>query len=205
MIITKIKRKSNRRYKLFVDDNEFGEFDIEVISLLGAKQGLECDEVFLENLQTEEDRRRAKERALYLLEYRDHSKKELIDKLCRSYSKEISQEIADKMEQLGFLDDAKYAKKLAKRQLLQKKLGKPRAVYELCLKGIPKELAQEAVENIETDPIEQIYELFAKKYPDAIEDIKVEKRAVAAAARRGYGYSDIRVALKLLKEENNNY
>ena len=61
------------------------------------------------------------------------------------------------------------------------------------------------MENIETDPIEQIYELCAKKYPDAIEDIKVEKRAVAAAARRGYGYSDIRVALKRLKEENNGY
>ena len=205
MIITEIKRKSNRRYKLFVDDNEFGEFDIEVIALSGAKQGLECDEVFLEKLQTEEERRRAKERALYLLEYRDHSKKELIDKLCRSYSKEISQEIADKMEQLGFLDDAKYAKNLAKRQLLQKKLGKPRAVYELCLKGIPKELAQEAVENIETDPIEQICELFSKKYPDAVEAINVEKRAVAAAARRGYGYRDIRTALKRLKEENNNY
>lgn len=205
MIITEIKRKSNRRYKLFVDDNEFGEFDIEIISLSGAKQGVECDEVFLEKLQTEEERRRAKERALYLLEYRDHSKKELINKLCRSYSKEIARETADKMEHLGFLDDAKYAKKLAKRQLLQKKLGKPRAVYELCLKGIPKELAQEAVENIETDPIEQIYELFAKKYPDAIEDIKVEKRAVAAAARRGYGYSDIRTALNRLKEENNVY
>ena len=76
------------------------------------KEGLPVTEEQLEEIRYEADYRKARERALYLLEYRDHSRKELIDKLLRSVNNpSIAEEIADKMEEYGFLDDERYAKK----------------------------------------------------------------------------------------------
>lgn len=200
MTITQIIKKKGRRYQIYLDGEPLGEFDYDTLVLCGVQVGLSCNEGFIANLQETEERRRAKERALYLLEYRDHSREELIQKLTRSVSRQVAEDTADLMEELGFLDDTRYAQKLAKQLLLEKKQGRRQAIYQLRCKGVSPRLAEEAVNEIEVDPIEQILALLQRKYPDATRDAAAQRRAVAAMARRGYAYDEIYTAMRRFRE-----
>ncbi|MDF2566592.1 MAG: hypothetical protein K0R90_48, partial [Oscillospiraceae bacterium] len=158
MKITDIEKNKGTRYTIYVDEEYWYILDIEVISSNGLKVGMECDEEFLQELKRQADVRKARERALYLLSYRDHSKKELIDKLCKSVDEDVAEKTADRMEELGFLDDEKYADKLARDLLERKKLGERRAGFEMRKKGLEKELIESVLEQYrdEIDPTEQI-------------------------------------------------
>ena len=72
----------------------------------------------LEQIIFANDYRKARERALYLLEYRDHSFKELYDKLEKNYSNEVCEAVMQKMVELGLINDEEYAEKYA-RQLFE--------------------------------------------------------------------------------------
>ena len=201
MIITGVTKRKGRRCAVFVDSEELGEFDRDIIALYEVEPGRCCDEEWFAALQRSEEQRSARERALRLLAYRDHSKRELIDKLSRTVSSEVARETAARMEELGFLDDVRYAQKLARQQLLQKYRGRRRAVYELCCKGIEPAVAEAAVSSVEVDSVSQIYQLLLKRYPAAAYDVKQQRKAAAAMERRGYVYGDFRRALSRLLEE----
>lgn len=49
----------------------------------GLRVGFDDDEELLEDLREQAQKRKARERAFYLLEYRDHTRKELVDKLLK--------------------------------------------------------------------------------------------------------------------------
>ena len=74
---------------------------------------------------------KAKERALYLLEYRDHSKKELIDKVKRTNSEESAIQAVEYLEELGLVNDENFAKKYAHDLVYLKRLSGKRLEYEL--------------------------------------------------------------------------
>ena len=169
------------------------------------RPGIECDEAFLEEIKRQADVRRAKERALYLLEYRDHSRKELVEKLCKSVDREIAEATADKMQQLGFLDDRRYAEKLARDLLVRKRQGKKRAFYEMLKKGVPRELAGEVLEECEVDPADQLSELIERKYARYLGDEKGRRKVVNALLRLGHSYENIKRALREYEEFEESY
>ena len=67
-------------------------------------------------------------------------------------------------------------------------------------KGISRELAQEAVDRVEYDPAEAAAHLILKKYPGALNDEAVFRRATAFLARRGYSPREIRAAFEKLND-----
>lgn len=204
MRITNIEKGKGRRYKVYVDGLYWASLDPEVIVDSSLKEDLECSEEFLEEIKYRADVRRAKERALYLLEYRDHSRKELIDKLKKDVDEEIAASTADKMEEFGFLDDGRYAEKLARDLLTRKRLGRRRAFYELQRKGIERELAERVLDEAEVDPADQLGELIAKKYARYLGDEKGRKKVISALFRLGHSYEDVKRALQQYEEFEEN-
>ena len=53
---------------------------------------------------TEDERIRAKRRALYILAQRDHSAKELYDKLAKNYPEELCRLVVDMMKEFGLME-----------------------------------------------------------------------------------------------------
>lgn len=149
------------------------------------------------------EERRARERALYLLEYRDHSYAELVQKLEKNYHESIAIKTADRMAELGLLDDARYAKRLAASLIEGKRLGMRRARFELSQKGLDRELIDEVLAPYEEEDssVERIVEIIQRKYMRSLGDPKGEQRAIAGLARMGHDYTDIRAALELCLEE----
>ncbi|WMJ22452.1 RecX family transcriptional regulator [Paludicola sp. MB14-C6] len=195
MKITNIEKAKATRYTISVDNEYWYILDLEIIMQNHLKIGMEVDEDFLDDIKMQAERRKARERAYYLLGYRDHSKKELYDKLLESARPEIAFEILSMVEEQGLINDENYARKLARYYLEQKNWGEKRAVYEMYKKGIDKELAEIAIEECDVDVIQQISKIIDKKYYLYMDDFKGKQKVIAALMRLGYSYDDVKAAI----------
>ncbi len=146
---------------------------------------------------------RAKERALYILEARDHSYAELYSKLEKNYSEEICFAVCDKMTEIGLINDSLYAKKLAKYYFTVKKYGRYRAFNEMKRKGLDISDIEEASEEYLYDLKERIRELIEKKYHKYLGDEKGIMKVKNALVRLGYTYDDINSVMEEFLNEGN--
>ena len=197
MKITSITKKNGTRWQIEVDDEYWAILDAEIIVNQHLKVGSELTEERMEEILRAADFRRARERALYLLDYRDHSRGEIVEKLSRNVDRGIAEEVADKLCELGLIDDGTYAKKLARHFLLTKKYGARRAEFEMRRKGIDGRLAAEAVAEVEPDE-DLLEELALKKYGRDLEDDpdgKGRDKAIRGLMRLGHGYYEAEAAV----------
>lgn len=196
MLVTAVEPRRKSMSALYID----GEFamKLDTMTLLEnrIKPGVEITDEELHGLILKSDERKAKEKALNLITYRDHSKRELTEKIKRTCSADYAEQVAQHMEELGLIDDENFARKYAN-ELLKKKHMSPRAIqYKLREKGIDSELIEIIKEELEFDPYEEIVAILNKKYPDYAEDEKVKKRAISALQRLGWSWSDIKNAMQ---------
>ncbi len=143
--------------------------------------------------------KRAKERALYLLEYRDHSEKELFDKLKKNYDEHICANVIANLVEIGLLSDINYANKLANYYL--KKWGGRRAILEMQRKGISKEVACNAIEDCSIDSYFVLKDIIYKKYDYTLTDYKQRQKTISALLRLGFDYSMIKEVIIEVKQE----
>lgn len=195
MEITAIEPRRKCFSALFLDGEYAVKIDTETLLQSGYRVGQDITDEQLYDLIQASEQRRAREKALYLLEHRSHSKQELVDKIRRTTSLEAAQAAADRMEDLGLIDDEDYARRYASELLNRKGYSLSRTVYELTQKGIDKELAEALAEELAPDPQEKILAIVERKYPNCVEDEKIMRRTVAALQRLGYRYDEIRQAL----------
>ncbi len=207
MKITGIEKKQGTRYTVYVDGEYWYILDVEIIASVNLTEGMEVSEAFLEELLRRAQVRKARERALYLLSYRDHSRKELVDKLLQSVDEDIALQTADKMEEFGYLNDERYARKLARDCMQRKKLGDRRTRFELQKKGVSRAVIDQVLMELEDeiDPREQLRELVERKYARYLTDRKGMQKVTNALARLGHSYGDIRAVLQEYLDENGGF
>lgn len=197
MRITAIEPRRKSLNSLYLDGEFAVNIDAETLLISRYHIGQEISEEELHSLIQESDARRAREKALYLLSYRDHSKKELAEKIKRSgASGEAAQSAALRMEEIGLIDDESYARRYAAELLRRKYFSQSRIEYELQKKGIDRDLIHAIIEEMAVDPAQQLRELLARKYERNLQDEKGRRRTVAALQRLGYRWEDIRRALE---------
>ena len=149
----------------------------------------------------------AKRRAMHLLAARDYGKNELYKKLLNNYSEKTAAAVTKMMWEYGYIDDERYAKKLAKAYIEIRKYGKSRAALMMREKGLDRDTIESALEEYDSEDItSEIVELLKKKYIDrlfleGLEGKKEMQKVIAALARRGYSYGDIKTALYALEDE----
>ena len=93
------------------------------------------------------------------------------------------------------VNDERFARQYARKLLLEKRMARRAAVFELTRKGIDRATAEAVLEEIDVDPRENIRAVLDKKYR-SLQDEKTKRRAVAALQRLGYGWDDIRAVLE---------
>lgn len=135
-----------------------------------------------------------KEKALDLLTRKPQSRKELERKLREWEASEAeSADICGRLEELGFLDDGRYAVQVA-RHYYAKGYGPRKIQDELYRRGVPREFWAQALEQTE-DPSQAIGAFLEKKLKGS-RDLKDLKKASDALIRRGYSWSDVSDALR---------
>lgn len=171
----------------------------EIIRKYNIAKGMELSEEEADRLIYENDLRRARERALYLMESRDHSYRELFDKLEKNYSEDICFEVCNRLAEIGVINDRRYAEKLCRQLFEVKKLGRYRVKQEMRLKGLGSEIIEEAMENFseEDEPFERLEKLVEQKYERYLTDRKGVEKVKNALARKGYSFGEIKEVLDL--------
>lgn len=195
MEVTAVVKKRKYLSDLYIDGELAFTLDSRVLLDEGIKRGVRLDDEELHSLVIKSQQRRAKEKALYLLGFRDHSRKELFDKLRKTEDEQAAEYAVEKMEELHFVDDERYAYRLAEQLVNVKRLSKRAAAQKLYQKGIDRDLIDEVLENIETDPRDNIRELVERKYLRYLNDEKGRKKTVSALQRMGYSWGDIKSVL----------
>lgn len=202
MTITDITPKRKGLSAIYIDGEFALKLDTETVLASRFSAGSEITDEELKSLIDSSNEKRAKERALWLISYRDHSKKELEEKVRRASDDDSARKAVERMEELGLVNDEKFARRYAEELINVKHLSVRGARYKLTEKGIDRDLADSILEELDPDPREHIQIIIDKKYSRALSDEKGKRRCISALQRMGYSWSDINAVLGEYSEDD---
>ncbi|MDE6124187.1 MAG: recombination regulator RecX [Eubacterium sp.] len=202
-MIIKAQKGRGSKIHLLLDDEYRITTDVEFWAENFIKDGTDIDDEEWENLVTKINYRKAFNKCADLLSRRDHSVKELKEKLLRTVDEASADKAIERFLELGYLDDEKFAKALAKHLYEVKNYSDNHVRQELYKRGISREIVYDIIDNSEIDSIETIINLVIKKYYNKLDAENGKEKVIAALMRKGFSYGDIKTALHRI--ENKDY
>ena len=140
----------------------------------------------------------AYDKAVSLLAAREHTEKEIRDKLgARSFSGADIDEAVERLKREGLLSEKRFAEVFIRSRLRKLPEGKSLLAMRLRERGCPQSVAAEAL--TEAWEREDYLQPLAS-YMEELERKKGKDGALAVLYRKGFSSSDIRKALELLSE-----
>lgn len=201
MIITRIEPVSKTRVRIFLDEKPaFCLYQGEVSRyhlvpgefLSGETYEKICEETLL---------KRAKLRAMHLLNQMGRTEKQLRDKLLQGgYPEEVTRAAIAYVKSFGYINDLEYAKSFILGRKEKKSIREIRGM--LLEKGVPEDLLEQAVGECyeKEDSQAAIRELLRKKHYDPENAGPEETRKVLGyLMRKGFRYEDIRQVIQVSK------
>ena len=198
MIVTKTEAVSKNKYKIEID----GAFAFVLyrgeLSRYQICEGSSISEELCQQIKTEVILRRAKLRAMHLLNDMDRTEAQLRRKLSQNlYPEDVVEEAMSYVKSFGYIDDLGYAKRYVQSRQGQKSR---RELYaKLADKGIAWELIDLAIEECyegddETETIRRMAAKRKYRFQDATRE--EQQKQAAYFMRKGFSYENIRKALQ---------
>lgn len=197
MTISKLtpSKRVEGRWLVFLEDGSILRVSEKEVIDFALYAGKELREDECSELQSSAHRSVLREKTLDLLARKPMSRKELEDKLAQwEAGEEEILTICDRMEDLGYLNDAAYAQRVV-RHYSAKGFGEKKLRDELYRRGVPRQLWDEALAEVD-DPADNIDAFVEKKLAGKNVDRKELKKVSDALARRGFSWNDISSALR---------
>lgn len=150
---------------------------------------------------------KCKDCAFYYINKRRHTKKELIDKLVRrEYDIDVAKEVADYLEEAGYIDDSDYARRFISDAVKIKKHGMVRIKRDLSAKGVDRTVIDSVLGNLELDTESVLADLLKSKACNMdLNDEKQLNRLYGFLLRRGFKFNEINSALAEYRTKKENY
>lgn len=196
MVITQIKEIAKKKSQIFLDEEPaFVLYNNEI-----RKYRLVCEQEIPESVYAEITGillpKRAKLRAMNLLQTKDYTRKQLKDKLTQGgYGEDIVEQALCYVESYHYIDDLRYAKNYISYRLSTK--SKKKLEQELLGKGVKNEIIQKAFEELsdegqKSDEISMINDLLIKKkYNFEHPEMKEMQRMYGFLSRKGFSQDAI--------------
>lgn len=199
MVITEVEPLSRTRYKVYID----GKFAFVLykgdLARYHLARGCEIPEETCRQIRREVVLKRAKMRALHLLNDMGRTEAQLRAKLRQNhYTEEIIEDTLAYVKSFGYVNDGAYARNFIETRKGQKSR---REIYaRLCEKGISREEVEAAMEECYSgeDSREAIRELLRKKgwNPEGMDE-KERRKMLGFLTRKGFSYEDIRQVIQV--------
>ena len=202
MKIVSVGKYKGSTYRIDFEEGEPEFLNIEIINKFNLKAGISLPLSAWEQIKSENEYRKARERALYLLYIKDYSFVDMFKKLRANYDEDTCYRVMQKLVKIGSINDSRYAEGLARHYVEVKLFGRRRAFQEMRLKGLTREVIDIALEPYAQGTDERLRTLIEKKYLRYLDDEKGVNRAKNALVRLGYDYSDINRVLKEMSEDD---
>lgn len=198
--ITKFENLEKGKRRIKFDTGVEGVFYRGDISGLELSDGGAISEDVYHHLLNDVLGKRAKKRAMYLLEQMDRTEKQLREKLEKNDYPEICIDDAiEYVKRFHYLDDLRYAQNYVRYS--QEKMSRQQITIKLMQKGVERDIISIAIEEeYASDELEQIKALLIKKhFKECDSNSKEFQRMYQFLLRRGFKSSDI---LKVMKYDS---
>jgi regulatory protein len=179
-------RERRGKARVFVDGEFWAELDAGVAIERGLREGAAFSREELDRARVAGERPGAIGRALNLLGYRARSEAEIRERLGRyGYAGETIEAVVVRLEELGYLDDAEFARLKAREKA--RRYGPRRVSVELRKSGVGEELAREVVEEefAGRSEVGEARSAAARRYNGRGSDAEA-RRVYGFLVRRGY-------------------
>ena len=200
-MIIKAQRGRGSKIHLLLDDEYKITTDVEFWALNFIADGTDITDEEWEELVVKINYRKAFNKCADLLSRRDHSVKELRDKLLRTVDEVSAYKAIDKYIEMGYLDDEKFAKALAEHLYDTKHYSDSHVKQELFKRGISRDIVNDIVDNTENDSVSSVMTVITKKYLNKLSVDGGREKVIAAMMRKGFTYSDIKSALDRIEND----
>lgn len=179
----------NGEYAFSADSGFIVDEDIFVGKLL--------DDGAFTALKTAAGVRKAMRHALFLLEHRDFSKKELATRLEeKGYEEDFAVAAAEKISAMGYIDDRRYAERLVERK--KNKVGEQQIRYELSKAGISREDADDILAEMydeSSDGVAVVLKEMRRKLKGEIpDDRKAQAKLFNSFRAKGFTFETVKAA-----------
>ncbi len=184
------------RWYAELSDGETLKVDLNLIADFSLYSGRELTQEDAARLRKSAAQYSARECALRILGTRMLSRAELIRRLTdKGETEENAVAAVDALERAGAVNDAEYASAIV-RHYAKSGYGPARIRDELYRRGIPRELWDDALEDLSEDSGETVRRLLRQRLRGVEEpDSRDLKRAADMLRRRGFPWEEIKLAL----------
>ena len=197
MTVTQLQTTKRGRISIYVDGEFLFAAESDAVMRFGISEGSQVDEQLLNDLLKDSRLIEAKRRALNMLSSRDYSGELLTERLSRKTGTESARAAVERMQELGLIDDEKYALRCAL-QLFEKGYAQRRIQYELQKRKLSDEAVSNAIGQIDFgDGADRAEQLLLQKL-GVVRTDRDRRKAYAFLERCGYNYSDINTAVRRL-------
>lgn len=190
-----------KKIHLLLDDEYQITTDIDFWAEHYFKDGTEITQEEWESLTDSIHYKKAVDKCYDLLSRRDHSVKELKTKLLRTVDEKNADKAIEKMLELGYLDDEKYARNLVKYLAQTRNMSQNHIKQEMFKRGIPNEIINSVMDDYEFDNVSCVVDLIMTKYRNKLNNEDGNKKVIASLMRKGFSYSDIKNAFYRIENE----
>ena len=200
MVISHNKGRG-KKIHLLLDGEYKITTDIDFWAEHYIKDGTEIDEDEWDALVEKINDKKAVNKCYDLLSRRDHSVKELRDKLLRTVDERSAEKAIAKMLEYGYLDDEKYARTLMNHLVNNKRMSVSFIRQEMYKRGLSSEIIADVLEETEIDSVANIKDLISGKYRAKLLNENGKEKVISALMRKGFNYGDIKAAFYELENE----
>ena len=198
ILVKRIETTGKGRYRVTFDTGVTCLLYRKEISSFSIEENAAIEEQQYQKLLEDVVGKRAKKRALHLLEQMDRTERQLRDKLlANEYPQSCVDGAIEYVKGFHYLDDSRYASNYVR--FSQEKMSRVCLKQKLMQKGIASSVIEEAIEEAYVaDEMEQIMALLQKrKFNPEEADEKEFQRTYQYVMRRGFKSSDILKAMKM--------
>lgn len=157
----------------------------------------------MEHLEPAEVVKRAKKKALSLLERQDRTESQLLTKLKeKGFPEYACEEAVAYVRSFHYIDDERYARNYIRYR--QDSKSRQQLKLELLKKGVEKEVIDLALdEEYENEERDMIFALLRKKkYDPLTADVKEKNRLMGFLLRRGFSASDVKNCMRDMERDS---
>lgn len=192
-VIVSIEQLAKNKRCLHLDNGEKWVLYSGEVRRLQLAEGIELSPIQYEQIRCDIIGKRAKKRAMYLLERMDRTEQQLRKKLLESeYPKDLVEDAIAYVKRYHYVDDERYADCYVRLRGKTKSRGK--LSIELQQRGVDRNVAEHilAMYEEERDEVQMIRELLQKRHYDPqTATIQEQRRMYAYLMRRGFQSTDI--------------
>lgn len=199
MIVTKIETVTKTRFKVYIDEKFAFVLYKGELSRYHVAVGEEIEKERYDKIYREVILKRAKLRALHLLNAMGRTESQLRQKLKQDhYPDEITEEAISYVKSFGYINDDAYARNFI--ECRKERKSKKEIYAQMIQKGLDKDVIERAFEESygREDARGAIAEILRKKkYDPETADRKETQKILGYLTRKGFGYDDIRQVIQV--------